>query len=159
MCSCRRKYIITRKDKTSCFPLDGRCPDLNMFSIQQRTFSLTKARIFVAKLHKLSERYVSLSSSNLFSTKGVTTTSFPEFEKDNTLDIHQNLYDFSINSSETFWATLARSRLKWSKEFSQVSDCNINEGKIRWFMDGQLNASGMLESSGVWKFNPLAAAK
>ncbi|XP_071159173.1 acetyl-coenzyme A synthetase 2-like, mitochondrial [Mytilus edulis] len=112
-----------------------------MFSTQQRTFSLTNARLFVAKLHKLSERYVSLSSSNLFSSKGVTTTLFPEFEKDNTLDIHQNLYDYSINSSETFWATLARSRLKWSKEFSQVSDCNFNEGKIRWFMDGQLNAS------------------
>ncbi len=55
---------------------------------------------------------------------------------------HRELYEFSIAQPDVFWGVLAKSRLNWFKEFTQVSDCNFDEGKIAWFMDGKTNASG-----------------
>lgn len=71
-----------------------------------------------------------------------TTTPFPEFESQPNLKTHADLHRYSLENSDEFWSTLARSRLTWSKDFDTISDCDFPNGKIRWFEGGQLNASG-----------------
>jgi hypothetical protein len=44
--------------------------------------------------------------------------------------------------TDLFWGTLARLRLRWNRDFQQVSDCNMETGSFRWFLGGQLNVSG-----------------
>lgn len=57
------------------------------------------------------------------------------------LKTHEDLYRFSIEHSDQFWAPLARSYLHWDKPFDTVSDCDMTRGQIRWFLGGKLNAS------------------
>lgn len=54
------------------------------------------------------------------------------------------LQDFSVCSSESFWAAAARQRLSWIRPFHTVQDCDLSRGKIKWFEGGQLNVSGMI---------------
>ncbi|XP_046645729.1 acetyl-coenzyme A synthetase 2-like, mitochondrial isoform X2 [Daphnia pulicaria] len=54
---------------------------------------------------------------------------------------HEELYNLSINQTDLFWGTLARLRLRWNRDFQQVSDCNMETGSFRWFLGGQLNVS------------------
>jgi acetyl-CoA synthetase len=58
---------------------------------------------------------------------------------------HGAIYEESLNNPETFWGDLARNRLRWFKEFDQVMDCNMNEGRLSWFNGGKINVSGELE--------------
>ncbi|XP_061183415.1 acetyl-coenzyme A synthetase 2-like, mitochondrial [Saccostrea echinata] len=69
------------------------------------------------------------------------TTKFPEFQNDQNLQGHDQIYKFSLENPDRFWSTLARSRLQWTKDFDTVKDCDIRKGHIRWFLGGQLNAS------------------
>lgn len=55
---------------------------------------------------------------------------------------HDALYAESINNPERFWGTLAKQRLRWMKDFHTVMDCDMNTGKISWFLGGKLNVSG-----------------
>ena len=55
---------------------------------------------------------------------------------------HDELYAESINNPERFWGTLAKERLRWMKDFHTVMDCDMNIGKISWFLGGKLNVSG-----------------
>ena len=71
-----------------------------------------------------------------------STTPFPEFPDAKT---HEELYKFSVEHSETFWGTLARSRLTWSKDFTTVTDSSFESQKFGWFQGGELNASGELD--------------
>ncbi|XP_033733582.1 acetyl-coenzyme A synthetase 2-like, mitochondrial [Pecten maximus] len=73
--------------------------------------------------------------------RGITTTPFPEFQGDPQLKSHADLYNASLQNPDHFWGTLAKSRLQWFQTFNQIKDCDINQGHIRWFMDGKLNAS------------------
>ena len=73
---------------------------------------------------------------------GKFSTSIPEFEDNLAINSYKDLYQFSLTNSEEFWSTLARSRLRWFKDFGTVKDCDINEGRIAWFLDGKLNVSG-----------------
>ena len=57
---------------------------------------------------------------------------------------HDVLYAESINNPHQFWGDLAKRRLRWMKEFDTVMDCDMNKGKISWFLGGQLNVSGNL---------------
>uniref|UniRef100_UPI0037E7ED1D acetyl-coenzyme A synthetase 2-like, mitochondrial n=1 Tax=Semicossyphus pulcher TaxID=241346 RepID=UPI0037E7ED1D len=51
------------------------------------------------------------------------------------------LQDFSVTSSESFWAAVARQRLSWIRPFNAVQDCDLSRGKIKWFEGGKLNVS------------------
>lgn len=55
---------------------------------------------------------------------------------------HDSLYAESINNPQRFWGDLAKRRLRWMKEFDTVMDCDMNKGKIGWFLGGKLNVSG-----------------
>lgn len=52
---------------------------------------------------------------------------------------YSDIYKYSIEENDDFWATLARSRLDWHKDFSKVSESSFREGQISWFADGKLN--------------------
>jgi len=54
---------------------------------------------------------------------------------------HAALYEESLKNPQRFWGDLARRRLLWIKEFDQVMDCNMQEGKISWFNGGILNVT------------------
>ena len=55
---------------------------------------------------------------------------------------HAALYEESLQHPEQFWGDLARRRLRWTKEFDQVMDCDMNTGQFKWFIGGVLNVSG-----------------
>ncbi|XP_078090476.1 acetyl-coenzyme A synthetase 2-like, mitochondrial [Mustelus asterias] len=54
---------------------------------------------------------------------------------------YPGLRDLSLKHPERFWAVLARDRLSWISPFNTVSDCDLSQGRIRWFQGGQLNVS------------------
>lgn len=58
---------------------------------------------------------------------------------------HGTIYQESLNNPEAFWGDLARNRLRWFKEFDQVMDCDMNEGRLSWFNGGKINVSGELK--------------
>ena len=37
---------------------------------------------------------------------------------------------------DLFWGELARARLRWSKEFDRVQDCELTQGRLQWFIGG-----------------------
>ncbi|XP_064403228.1 acetyl-coenzyme A synthetase 2-like, mitochondrial [Halichondria panicea] len=50
-------------------------------------------------------------------------------------------YEESLKNPEQFWGHLARTRLRWIKEFDQVMDCDMNKGSFKWFQGGVINVS------------------
>jgi len=50
-------------------------------------------------------------------------------------------YRQSLEDPDLFWATKATEFLQWDVPFSKVSDCDFEQGKARWFIDGKLNVS------------------
>ena len=55
---------------------------------------------------------------------------------------HAALYKESLENPERFWGDLARTRLRWVKDFHQTMDCDMTGDKIRWFLGGKINVSG-----------------
>ncbi len=55
------------------------------------------------------------------------------------MEAYQRLYDESITDHEAFWGREAREHLHWFKPFNQVLEWN--EPFVKWFADGQTNAS------------------
>lgn len=55
---------------------------------------------------------------------------------------HQDLYKVSVEQSDTFWGALGRSRLTWITPFHSVQDCDLCQGRVSWFLGGQLNVTG-----------------
>ena len=55
---------------------------------------------------------------------------------------HAALYEESLRNPKDFWGHLAKTRLRWFREFDQVMDCDMEKGKINWFNGGKINASG-----------------
>ncbi|KAF7658316.1 hypothetical protein LDENG_00014770 [Lucifuga dentata] len=51
------------------------------------------------------------------------------------------LQEFSVKHPDSFWAAVARHRLSWISPFHTVQDCDLSQGKIRWFEGGKLNVS------------------
>lgn len=70
-----------------------------------------------------------------------TTTPFPEFE-DLPVKSHDDLYKLSLENPDLFWGRLAKSRLEWFRHFDIVQECDIINGKFKWFSNGQINVSG-----------------
>ena len=56
---------------------------------------------------------------------------------------HGALYEESLKNPKDFWGHLAKTRLRWFKEYDDVMDCDMKEGRISWFNGGKINASGM----------------
>ncbi|XP_019407249.1 PREDICTED: acetyl-coenzyme A synthetase 2-like, mitochondrial isoform X2 [Crocodylus porosus] len=54
---------------------------------------------------------------------------------------HQGLYRMSVEQVDTFWGTLGRNRLTWISPFHSVQDCNLQQGRVAWFLGGQLNVA------------------
>ncbi len=51
---------------------------------------------------------------------------------------YQDVYQYSINEPEKFWAEIAENFL-WRKKWDQVLDWNFTEPKIKWFTGAKLN--------------------
>nr|XP_010298329.1 PREDICTED: acetyl-coenzyme A synthetase 2-like, mitochondrial [Balearica regulorum gibbericeps] len=54
---------------------------------------------------------------------------------------HQGLYKVSVEQGDTFWGALGRSRLTWITPFHSVQDCDLRQGRVSWFLGGQLNVA------------------
>lgn len=67
-----------------------------------------------------------------------------ELEASSTINdqTYQELYQSSIDNPDAFWAEQAQ-RIDWFKPFTKVKDVSFatNDLHIRWFEDGELNAS------------------
>ena len=50
-------------------------------------------------------------------------------------------YKQSLDDPTVFWSARAKEFLDWDKEWIQVTDNDISQGKANWFIDGKLNAS------------------
>ncbi|KAG1685095.1 Acetyl-coenzyme A synthetase 2-like, mitochondrial [Nymphon striatum] len=76
------------------------------------------------------------------SNGGITSTPMPEIaEMGASFKTHQELYEFSLQNPDKFWSVLARSRIRWQKEFQDVSNCDMNTGEVSWFDGGILNVA------------------
>ncbi|MFL2840900.1 MAG: acetate--CoA ligase [Pseudohongiellaceae bacterium] len=56
-----------------------------------------------------------------------------------TKEEYLSLYQESVDSSDTFWATQAARFLDWIKPFSKIYQGDMTIGKVEWFADGKLN--------------------
>ncbi|MGQ0551759.1 MAG: acetate--CoA ligase [Planctomycetota bacterium] len=56
------------------------------------------------------------------------------------LAAYRALYEDSLRNPERFWAQVAQ-RLTWDKPFQSVLEWDFQAAQVRWFADGQLNAS------------------
>ena len=68
---------------------------------------------------------------------------FAEAAHINALDRYRTQYRQSVESPEDFWAQQATERLHWFKPFDRVKNVSYasDNVSIRWFEDGQINAS------------------
>jgi len=54
---------------------------------------------------------------------------------------YEAMYTASIETPDTFWAEQATDFLDWTAPFTQVSNCDMAQGDINWFLNGKLNVS------------------
>ena len=54
---------------------------------------------------------------------------------------YEAMYRQSIEDPDSFWANAARERLDWISEWTTVSEWDMRQGKVAWFIGGQLNAA------------------
>lgn len=100
---------------------------------------IIKAQLILASCRR-SPHYLKFLSSN----RHFLTAPFRELENfPASIDNYEKLHKFSIDETDKFWGTLAKSRLQWINQFSQVTtgDFNDKNFKLKWFVDGKLNAS------------------
>ncbi len=50
-------------------------------------------------------------------------------------------YRESLRDPEGFWAARAREHIDWFREWDQVQDCSLADGRATWFRNGRLNVS------------------
>ena len=96
------------------------------------------------RLYATGRRFLSFYGDSFklqLSVKHLSTVSYP-LQLSSVSPNHAALYEESVKHPELFWGDLARRRLKWFKEFDQVMDCDMTEGRISWFNGGKINASG-----------------
>ena len=56
-------------------------------------------------------------------------------------ELHEAMYERSIEDPDGFWAEQANEFLDWSKTWDKVQDWDFKTGLIRWFEGGKLNVS------------------
>uniref|UniRef100_A0AAY4E9X4 Propionate--CoA ligase n=1 Tax=Denticeps clupeoides TaxID=299321 RepID=A0AAY4E9X4_9TELE len=54
---------------------------------------------------------------------------------------YADLYALSVRDPDAFWGSVAEDKLTWSRAFERVKDCDVERGRIGWFLGGQLNVS------------------
>jgi len=54
-------------------------------------------------------------------------------------DMYRAMYKRSITDNENFWGDMARTHLRWIRDFTKVRQSNLSEGEISWFLGGKLN--------------------
>ena len=52
---------------------------------------------------------------------------------------YETLYAESIDSPHTFWPRMATTFLDWLAPFTQLNDCNMAAGSVRWFIGGKVD--------------------
>ncbi len=57
------------------------------------------------------------------------------------MDDYWTLYDRSLNDADAFWTELANSNLVWMEPFDTVSDEDLAQGRVAWFLNGKLNVA------------------
>ncbi|XP_052385961.1 acetyl-coenzyme A synthetase 2-like, mitochondrial isoform X2 [Carassius gibelio] len=87
-----------------------------------------------------SKRVVLISRCHARSLSSISTVQ-PDLSSHLAGKTYSDLYELSVKDPETFWGSIARERLTWTKPFDQVTDCDLTSGKINWFLGGQLNVS------------------
>ncbi len=97
----------------------------------------TRGRFVVQRLISCGSK---LSSPSL-ATRSVSSLNYP-LKLASVSEDHAAIYQESLKNPEQFWGDLARRRLRWMKEFDQVMDCDMTEGRINWFKGGILNITG-----------------
>lgn len=74
-----------------------------------------------------------------------TFTELDQFPKE--INSYESLHKFSLEQNELFWGTLAKSRLEWYQLFDKVKEGDFNDNidsfKLKWFLNGKLNVSGL----------------
>ncbi|GAO14218.1 hypothetical protein UVI_02001490 [Ustilaginoidea virens] len=66
---------------------------------------------------------------------------------------YQELYQESITNPTKFWGERARELLSWYRDFETVTSGTLTDGDVKWFVEGQLNASYNLVDRHAFK-NP-----
>ena len=51
------------------------------------------------------------------------------------------MYDASVDQPETFWPEQANEFITWTKTWDKLHESDFREGKVSWFIGGELNAS------------------
>ena len=54
---------------------------------------------------------------------------------------YQNMYQQSIDDSDTFWTEQAKEFLTWDSPWTKVSSYDFSKGEAEWFKDGTLNVT------------------
>ncbi len=54
---------------------------------------------------------------------------------------YQKLYQESLKNPEAFWGGAAKELISWDKPWTKVQSGNWASGDIKWFLEGELNAS------------------
>ncbi len=54
---------------------------------------------------------------------------------------YQNMYQRSINGTESFWAEMAEKNISWFKKWDKAMERDFNKPEIKWFIGGKLNVS------------------
>uniref|UniRef100_A0A672NYQ1 Propionate--CoA ligase n=1 Tax=Sinocyclocheilus grahami TaxID=75366 RepID=A0A672NYQ1_SINGR len=93
---------------------------------------LRKSVVLISRCHA---RSLSSSSSSSISAAQ------PDLSSHLAGKTYADLYELSVRDPETFWGSIAKERLAWTKLFAQVTDCDLSSGEINWFLGGQLNVS------------------
>lgn len=92
-----------------------------------------------------------LNNRNFFTSFPVAARSFlsapfPELSAlPKSIDSYEKLHKFSIENSELFWSTVAKSRIDWIKDFDKVTSGSFSdkEFNLKWFINGKINVSSM----------------
>ena len=88
--------------------------------------------------------------------KNFLTASFPElsFFPDN-LNDYDSLHKFSIQNRELFWSHIARSRLEWFEDFTEITTGKFTDEdfRLKWFIGGKINVSGKIYNLFVFNLN------
>ena len=68
-----------------------------------------------------------------------------------TIDSYASLHKFSVENRELFWSYLAKSRLEWFEEFTQITEGKFTDAdfRLKWFIGGKLNVSGRRKKQNI----------
>uniref|UniRef100_A0A5F8H3K8 Propionate--CoA ligase n=1 Tax=Monodelphis domestica TaxID=13616 RepID=A0A5F8H3K8_MONDO len=68
------------------------------------------------------------------------------------LGSYAELCEQAVREPHVFWGRFARDMLVWDTPYHTVEDCDFSQGKISWFLGGQLNVSVNCLDRHVQKF-------